>query len=81
MNPPPCRAVKLDQPKEPPHCPSATGGGVLGLARPGRDAMRRSLDFRRAGHKLIRENRVFVDLLDFRRQIGLDVLARMEEGA
>lgn len=57
------------------------GGGFLGLAPSGREVKLRSLDFWRVEGGLIRENWVLVDLLDFCRQIGLDVLARMEEGA
>ncbi len=57
------------------------GGGFLGLAPSGQEVMLRSLDFWRVEGGLIRENWVLVDLLDFCRQIGLDVLARMEEGA
>ncbi|MBF9060552.1 polyketide cyclase [Rhodobacterales bacterium HKCCSP123] len=57
------------------------GGGFLGLAPSGREVTLRSLDFWRVEQGLIRENWVLVDLLDFCRQIGLDVLARMEEGA
>jgi predicted ester cyclase len=57
------------------------GGGFLGLAPTGREVTLRSLDFWRVEEGLIRENWVLVDLLDFCRQIGLDVLARMEEGA
>ncbi|WP_284265584.1 ester cyclase [Roseicyclus amphidinii] len=57
------------------------GGGFLGLAPSGREVTLRSLDFWRVEGGLIRENWVLVDLLDFCRQIGLDVLARMEEGA
>jgi predicted ester cyclase len=55
------------------------GGGFLGLAPSGREVTLRSLDFWRVEGGLIRENWVLVDLLDFCRQIGLDVLARMEE--
>jgi predicted ester cyclase len=57
------------------------GGGFLGLAPTGREVTLRSLDFWRVKGGLIRENWVLVDLLDFCRQIGLDVLARMEEAA
>lgn len=57
------------------------GGGFLGLAPSGREVTLRSLDFWRVEGGLIRENWVLVDLLDFCRQIGLDMLARMEEGA
>lgn len=55
------------------------GGGFLGLPPTGREVLLRSLDFWRVEAGLIRENWVLVDLLDFCRQIGLDVLARMEE--
>ncbi|NKX43719.1 ester cyclase [Roseicyclus persicicus] len=57
------------------------GGGFLGLAPSGREVTLRSLDFWRVEGGLIRENWVLVDLLDFCDQIGLDVLARMEERA
>jgi predicted ester cyclase len=57
------------------------GGGFLGLAATGREVTLRSLDFWRLEDGLIRENWVLVDLLDFCDQIGLDVLARMEEMA
>lgn len=39
----------------------------------------RSLDFWRLENGLIRENWVLVDLLDVYHQIGVDVLARMQE--
>ena len=57
------------------------GGGFLGLAPSGQEVTLRSLDFWRVEGGLIRENWVLVDLLDFCAQIGLDVLARMEEAA
>ena len=56
-----------------------TGGGWLGLPGAGQRLTMRSLDFWRVQDGLIRENWVLVDLLDVYHQLGVDVLARMEE--
>ena len=56
-----------------------TGGGWLGIPGAGQPLTMRSLDFWRVEDGLIRENWVLVDLLDVCRQLGVDVLERMEE--
>ena len=56
-----------------------THDGWMGVAPAGREVLLRSLDFWRLEAGLIRENWVLVDLLDFYRQVGVDVLARMGE--
>lgn len=56
-----------------------TGDGWMGIAPGGQDILMRSLDFWRVEQGLIRENWVLVDLLDVYNQIGVNVLARMEE--
>jgi len=56
-----------------------TGDGWMGIAPAGQQVEMRSLDFWRVENGLIRENWVLVDLLDIYRQIGVDVLARMEQ--
>jgi predicted ester cyclase len=55
-----------------------THDGWLGIAPAGKEVLLRSLDFWRLEDGLIRENWVLVDLLDLYRQIGVDVLARLE---
>jgi predicted ester cyclase len=55
-----------------------TGDGWMGIAPAGREVTLRSLDFWRLEGGLIRENWVLVDLLDLYRQIGVDVLARLD---
>ena len=56
-----------------------TGDGWMGIAPAGQNILMRSLDFWRVEQGLIRENWVLVDLLDVYAQIGVNVLARMEE--
>ncbi|MCC1493758.1 ester cyclase [Cognatishimia sp. F0-27] len=56
-----------------------SGDGWMGVAPTGREVLLRSLDFWRVEEGLIRENWVLVDLLDFYRQVGVDVLGRMRE--
>ncbi len=56
-----------------------TGDGWMGIAPAGQEVTLRSLDFWRVEGPLIRENWVLVDLLDLYAQLGVDVLARMEE--
>ena len=56
-----------------------TGDGWMGIAPAGQEVTLRSLDFWRLESGLIRENWVLVDLLDLYMQIGVDVLARMDE--
>ncbi len=58
-----------------------TGDGWLGIAPSGQKITLRSLDFWRVENGLIRENWVLVDLLHVYAQIGVDVLARMQEFA
>ena len=53
--------------------------GWLGIAPSGQKITMRSLDFWRVENGLIRENWVLVDLLHVYDQIGVDVLARMQE--
>jgi predicted ester cyclase len=53
--------------------------GWMGIAPAGREVLLRSLDFWRLENGLIRENWVLVDLLDLYAQVGVDVLARMNE--
>lgn len=53
------------------------GGGFLGLPATGKPVTMRVMDiWRREGARL-RENWVFVDLIDLLRQLGVDVFARM----
>ena len=54
-----------------------SGGGFLGLPPTQRRITMRVMDFWRRDGELLRENWVFVDLLDLLNQMGLDVLARM----
>lgn len=56
-----------------------TGDGWMGIAPSGQEITLRSLDFWRIENGLIRENWVLVDLLDLYQQVGVNVLARMEE--
>lgn len=56
-----------------------TGDGWMGIAPAGKEVLLRSLDFWRLEGERIRENWVLVDLLDLYSQIGVDVLARMDE--
>jgi predicted ester cyclase len=53
------------------------GGGFLGLPPSGHRIGMRVMDFWRSDGELLRENWVFIDLLDLLRQMGFDVLARM----
>jgi len=53
--------------------------GWMGIAPSGKEVLLRSLDFWRMDDGLIRENWVLVDLLDLYAQVGVDVLARMQE--
>jgi len=53
--------------------------GWMGIAPTGREVLLRSLDFWRLENGLIRENWVLVDLLDLYAQVGVDVLARLQE--
>ncbi|MEM7083015.1 MAG: ester cyclase [Pseudomonadota bacterium] len=53
--------------------------GWMGIAPVGKEVLLRSLDFWRLENGLIRENWVLVDLLDLYRQVGVDVLARLQE--
>jgi predicted ester cyclase len=53
------------------------GGGFLGLPPTGRRIGMRVMDFWRRDGELLRENWVFIDLVDLLRQMGIDVLARM----
>ena len=54
------------------------GGGFLGLPPTGRTVTMRVMDFYLHHEGLIRENWVPLDLLDLLRQMGVDVLARMQ---
>ena len=54
------------------------GGGFLGLPPTGRMVTMRVMDFYLHHEGLIRENWVPLDLLDLLRQMGVDVLARMQ---
>lgn len=56
-----------------------TGDGWMGIAPRNQNVLLRSLDFWRVEGDLIRENWVLVDLLDLYAQLGVDVLARMED--
>jgi len=53
--------------------------GWMGIAPSDKEVLLRSLDFWRLENGLIRENWVLVDLLDLYRQVGVDVLGRMQE--
>lgn len=54
------------------------GSGFLGLPATGRPVTMRVMDFWRRERHLLRENWVFVDLLDLLLQLGVDVFARMK---
>ncbi|MEM1236392.1 MAG: ester cyclase [Pseudomonadota bacterium] len=56
-----------------------TQNGWMGIAPSGQRITMKSLDFWRIEDGKIRENWVMVDILDAYRQLGVDVLARMEE--
>lgn len=56
-----------------------SGDGWMGIAPPGKTVELRSLDFWYVEGDRIRENWVLIDLLDMYDQIGVDVLARMQE--
>lgn len=56
-----------------------SGEGFPRLRPTGKRFSRRSLDVWRIEDGLIRENWVMVDMLDVYRQLGVDVLARMQE--
>lgn len=56
-----------------------SGDGWMGIAPPGKTVELRSLDFWRVEAGRIRENWVLIDLLDLYDQIGVDVLARLQE--
>jgi len=56
-----------------------SGDGWMGIAPSNKEVLLRSLDFWRMENGLIRENWVLVDLLDLYRQVGVDVLARVQE--
>lgn len=58
---------------------TVSGSGWLGIAPAGQEITMRSLDFWRVERGMIRENWVLVDLLQVYHQLGVDVLARMEE--
>jgi predicted ester cyclase len=58
---------------------TVSGGGWLGIAPTGAEITMRSLDFWRVEGDLIRENWVTVDLLHVWDQLGVDVLARMQQ--
>jgi len=56
-----------------------SGDGWMGIAPAGKEILLRSLDFWRLERGLIRENWVLVDLLNLYDQVGVDVLARVQE--
>ena len=53
------------------------GSGFLGLTATSQKVTMRVMDFWRRDEQLLRENWVFVDLLDLMKQMGLDVFERM----
>ncbi|MFN3370823.1 MAG: ester cyclase [Sphingomonadaceae bacterium] len=53
------------------------GGGFLGLPATGRPVTMRVMDIWRREGELLRENWVFVDIIDLLRQLGVDLFARM----
>lgn len=53
------------------------GGDFLGLAPTGKRITMRVMDFWRREQDLLKENWVFIDLLDLLAQMGVDVLARL----
>ncbi len=55
-----------------------TGGGFLGMGPTGRAVTMRVMDFYLHHEGLIRENWVPLDVLDLLRQMGVDVIARMQ---
>ena len=58
---------------------TVSGSGWLGIAPGDQKITMRSLDFWRVEGDLIRENWVLIDLLSVYDQLGVDVLARMQE--
>jgi predicted ester cyclase len=54
-----------------------TGGDFLGLPATGRRIGQRVMDFWRREDDLLRENWVFIDLIDLLLQMGVDVFARL----
>lgn len=54
-----------------------TGSGVLGLSPIGKPISMRVMDFWRRDGVLLAENWVFIDMIDLARQMGVDVMARM----
>lgn len=56
-----------------------SGDGWMGIAPVGKEVLLKSLDFWRLENGLIRENWVLIDLLDLYLQLGVDVLARLNE--
>jgi hypothetical protein len=54
-----------------------SGDRFLGLAPTGKTITRRSLDFWRLEHSLVRECWVMVDMLDLYRQLGIDILSNL----
>ncbi|MFN7398638.1 MAG: ester cyclase [Sandaracinobacter sp.] len=54
------------------------GGGFLGQPPTGKPITMRVMDFWRAEDGRLKENWVFIDLLDLCRQLDLDILARMQ---
>lgn len=58
-----------------------SGGDWLGLAPTGRSITMRVMDFYRREDELLRENWVFIDILDILIQLGLDPFARLASEA
>ena len=58
---------------------TVSGDGWMGIAPGGQKLRMSSLDIWRCENGLIRENWVLIDLLDVYRQLGVDVLARMQQ--
>ena len=54
-----------------------TGGGFLGLPPTGKRIGQRVMDFWRRDGDLLRENWIFIDLIDLLLQMGVDVFARL----
>lgn len=54
------------------------GGGFLGLPPTGKPITMRVMDFWRAEDGRLKENWVFIDLIDLCRQLDLDIFARMQ---
>ena len=58
---------------------TVTGDGWMGISPAGQSLQMTSLDIWRCENGLIRENWVMIDILDIWKQVGVDVLQRMQQ--